>query len=109
MSFNLTMSTNLDFRVNPGGNGFSLKAGYGGHQAQLQIGNVSLAFDDRNDFTGEEDANYSSCYVQLNEMTDDPVRVNNVSVTGYANPAERLLHALAVDLGYFVEKINSND
>ena len=88
------------------GSGFTLGPAYGGHHGHLAIGNVSIAFDDRNDYR-EKDV--SGICVQLSELRDDPVRLNNISVHDIYDPADKLLFALAADRGYRLEKIESEE
>ena len=102
MSFVLTMQPNLVMDTRSDGKGFDLRATFSDNHGQLQIGNVSIAFDDRNILTGGH--SYSGLVVQLGPLTDDPVRLDNRSVTDGDSPEERLLYALAADLGYKVEK-----
>jgi len=72
----------------------------GEHCASLTIGNVSLAFDGRNNWDGRFDVDRE--VIELMEYSDDPVRLNNVSCPGGDSIAEKLLFALAADLGYTV-------
>jgi len=95
-----------ELRVKPDGTGYDVHVPYNGTRAQLQIGNVSVAFDDRNGFRGEDGETYGAVYVQLGENTDDPVRLNGGSVDPGRGCAEKLLYALAADLGFRVERDN---
>ena len=79
---------------------------FGEHHANLQIGNVSLAFDGRNNWDGSEDCRGEM--IELMDYHDDPVRLNNEGVEGPAgrdSVAELLLYALAADLGYLVTPV----
>lgn len=97
MSITLTMRPRITFEDFNDGTGGKLVAGYEGHHATLIIGNVSIAFDNRNEWTGKD--GYSGYVIQLPVLTDDPVRLNNQSVTDGASAAERIARALASDLG----------
>jgi len=82
----------------------------GEHRATLQIGNVSLAFDGRNQWDGREDCRAE--VIELSDYYDDPVRLNGNSVEGSEgrnNPGEKLLFALAADLGYFVSRVDGDE
>jgi len=81
------------------GLGHTVYTAYDGHNAMLSIGNVSIAFDGRNLWEGE--AGRGDMY-QFGEYTDDPVRLNGVSCPVGSNVAERIMRALAADLGYSV-------
>lgn len=105
MSFVLTMQPKLNLQARHDGTGFVLETAYAGHSGHLKIGNVSVAFDDRNDHRPDTAGRVDGVCVQLSELHDDPVRVNNTSVHDVSDPAEKLLLALAADLGYSVEKI----
>ena len=96
-------------RAKSDGTGYDFER-VGNHHATLKIGNVSLAFDGRNNWDSRE-ANQGEV-IELMEYHDDPVRLNGTSVEGcegHNNGAERLLHALAADLGYFVRPVDDND
>jgi len=100
----LTTQPKIDFTDKLDGTGFNLCASHSGHHTQLQIGNVSVAFDDRNEFRGQDD--YSGYVIQLIELQDDPVRLNNQSVLPRPDVAEMLMRAIAADLGFSVEPVN---
>jgi hypothetical protein len=82
----------------------------GEHKAVLKVGNVSLAFDGRNNWDGREDNQGE--VIELMEYHDDPVRLHGESVEGSDgrdSVAERLLFALAADLGYFVTPVDDDE
>lgn len=91
-------------RINPNGTGYAV-CREGNHRANLRIGNVSLAFDGRNNFTGHPGADREM--IELSEYADDPVRIDLVSCPGNADAAEKLLRALAAELDYHVEYIGN--
>ena len=62
----------------------------------LKIGNVSVAFDTRA-FKPNKDNAFEFEY---SELTFDPVELNEKEVVEGYNSAEKLLFALAADLGY---------
>jgi hypothetical protein len=97
MSYVATVQLGLDLRTKKDGSGYDVCVGRD-PKVHLQVGNVSVAFDDRNIFRAEE--GYSGCIVQVGAMTDDPVRLAGKSVLAGCSPAEKLLYALADDLGY---------
>lgn len=97
MTIELTMQPRITFEDCGDGTGFKAVAGYNGHNAMLRIGNVSIAFDDRNDWKAKD--GYSGYIIKLEEYRDDPVRLNNQSVTDGASAAECIARALATDLG----------
>lgn len=66
------------------------------YSACLKIGNVSVAFDGRPDRRG------GVFCLGYHEYYNDPVRINDTSVHDVSDPAEKLLLALAADLGYDV-------
>jgi hypothetical protein len=82
----------------------------GEHSATLTIGNVSVAFDERNNWPGTE--GYRGEVIELSEYNDDPVRVNGSSAAdrnqppGHVDSAVLLLRALADDLGYRIESLD---
>jgi hypothetical protein len=79
----------------------------GEHHAVLKIGNVSLAFDGRNNWDERDDC--TGEVIELMEYHDDPVRLDNEAVRGGEGPAEKLLFALAADLGYCVSREGDYD
>jgi len=85
----------------------------GEHRATLQIGNVSLAFDGRNNWDGTNEWECDAGEViELMEYHDDPVRLHDDGVElsdGRDSPAEKLLYALANDLGYFVTPVDDDE
>jgi hypothetical protein len=93
-----------EVRVKPDGTGFELDAGYEGVRAHLKLGNVSVAFDARNQWRGRDGETFGAVYTELGEYTDDPVRLNGGSVDPGRDTAEKLLFALAADLGYRIER-----
>lgn len=106
----LLTTVNLKFESSGDGTGFKVSTGYGGNYAVLKIGNVSLAFDDRNEWEAKE--GYSGFNIERSELTDDPVSLHDKSVAdldGNSDPAYRLLVALASDLGYGLVKEGCND
>lgn len=106
MSVELTIQPNLVWQDNGDGTGFGLVTGYTGHHAQLQIGNVSIAFDDCNNWQKPaEDGAYSGIVIKLSELSDDPVRFNDDSPTDVNGFAAKLMYSLAADLGYRLEKV----
>ena len=76
----------------------------GEHRASLLIGNVSLAFDGRNNFVGQGTFNFDRERIELSEYGDCPVRLDGVDCPKCADAAETLLFALAADLGYTVSR-----
>jgi hypothetical protein len=109
----LTMIPRMVMRNKMDGSGFEFVTDYSGHKGHLQVGNVSIAFDGRNNFDARNDRGeideYSETVVELSENRDDPVRYNNDSVTGSYSAAEKMLYALAKDLGYSIKKHDSDD
>jgi len=85
------------------GKGFTLHTAYDGHRVQLSIGNVSVAFDGRNVFEPTGCMFAGGDVYQFGNYADDPVRLFNTPVAG-ESCAEKLLMALAVDLGYSVSR-----
>jgi hypothetical protein len=85
----------------PDGSGYEVR-NEGEHRASLHVGNVSLAFDGRNNFVGDPDLNLDRERIELSEYRDCPVRLGRVDFNGGRNPAESLLFALAADLGFSV-------
>lgn len=81
----------------------------GEHRANLVIGNVSIAFDGRNQFDGR--SGFVGEVIELSEYNDDPVHVHGSSVSdsskppGHDDSAVLLLRALATDLGYRIESL----
>ena len=86
-------------QVQPDGVGYETRR-VGNHRANLHVGNVSLAFDGRNNWDGRFDVDRE--VIELSEYHDDPVRLGSVSCPGGDSVAETLLFALAADLGYTV-------
>ena len=78
---------------------------YNGVSARLMIGNVSLAFDDRNEWSGDEGETYGTVNTVLSEYGDDPVRLGDDSQLQGRDCVTRLLYAIAADQGYLLEKI----
>ena len=97
MTIQLTMQPRITFKDCGDGTGGKFVVAYDGHNATLKIGNVSIAFDDRNDWEPKD--GYTGYIVQLGELRDDPVRLNNQSVRGGAGAAECIARAIATDLG----------
>ena len=85
----------------PDGSGYDVRT-KGEHHACLFIGNVSLAFDGRDNFVPNPDLNLDRKRIELSEYRDCPVRLNGVDFNGGHNPAESLLFALAADIGFSV-------
>jgi hypothetical protein len=86
--------------VSPLSDGIGCVVSYGGeHRAVFTIGNVSVAFD-------EELGHINGCpgSISFTEYADDPVHINGTSVRDVSDPAEKLLYALAADLGYTLRK-----
>lgn len=104
MSYVATVQFGLEMRSKSDGSGYTVYPSRGAH-VHLQVGNVSVAFDDRNIF--HADGDYSGIVVQVGPLTDDPVRLNGESVTVGDSPAEKLLRALAADLGYRISRDES--
>ncbi len=102
MTIELTMQPKISFQDKNDGTGFNVVAGYKDHLAQLQIGNVSIAFDDRNDWSANTE--YNGFIIRLGEFRYDPVRLNNESMRAGDSAAENILRALAADLGFDVTK-----
>ena len=103
--FRLMMQPRLEMRIKKDGSGFEFRTAYKDHHGHLQIGNVSVAFDDRNDWCNRESCSRDTICVELFELADDPVQLNGTSVTDISDPADKLLFALAADRGYRLEKI----
>jgi hypothetical protein len=103
MTITLTMRHKMELRDKMDGTGYEFVVGYNDHKGHLQIGNVSVAFDDRNNFRCGDDE-YSGAVAQVEENRDDPVRLNGQSVPKLRDPAEMLMRALAADLGFTVTK-----
>lgn len=82
------------------GMGYELRTAYDGHHCQLQIGNVSIAFDGRNNWKAQE--GYDGIVIEFGSLKDDPVRLDGVSCPPGDTVAETILLALAADLGYTV-------
>ena len=87
----------------PDGTGYDIRNSCSGHRVQLQIGNVSIAFNDRNEFKAIGDETYPEPVMQFAEYTDYPVRLGGIDCQR-GNVAETLMFALAADLGYYVSK-----
>lgn len=87
----------------PDGSGYDVRR-EGEHRANLRIGNVSLAFDGRNNFVSHDVYNFDRERIELSEYRDCPVRLNCVDFNSGSNPAESLLLALAADLGFHVSR-----
>jgi hypothetical protein len=99
--FELTVQPNLVTVDCLDGTGYKTGLAYDGNNAVLKIGNVSIAFDGRNNWRGED--GHSGLVLQLQELTDDPVRLNNQSVRADSNSlAETIMRAIADDLGFTV-------
>ena len=94
----LNLQPNLRFADRCDGTGWDISAHYSGQQAQLQIGEISLAFDDRNQYQASGEGHYGAV-IRLGELTDDPVRYRGKSVAG-ESAEHKLLFALAEQLGY---------
>ncbi len=88
----------------PNGFGYELFMGINGHHVQLQIGDVSVAFDGRNNWQGHEDGSYSNAVMQFSELHDCPIRLDNEDCPPCDDTAETLLFALAANLGYTLSK-----
>lgn len=86
------------------GTGFDVRTAYSGHHANLVIGNVSIAFDGRNEWRGDEDSSATGVVMQFAEYHDSPVRLDNVDCPRCDDVAETILFALAADLGYTLSK-----
>ena len=89
--------------ASPDGSGYYVHR-EGEHRASLHVGNVSLAFDGRNNFVGQGCFNFDRERIELSEYKDCPVRLNRVDFGGNDDPAESLLRALAADLGFSVAR-----
>jgi len=100
MSYVATVQLGLDLRSKTDGSGYEVCVGRD-PKVHLKVGNVSVAFDDRNQFKADDE--YSGCIVQVGPLTDDPVRLNGESVRDGDSPAVKLLFALADDLGYSID------
>ncbi len=87
-----------------GGTGYDVQR-IGEHHAVFTVGNVSVAFDGRNNWRG--DAEYEGEVIELSEYKDCPVRLGTVDYPKVGrDPAEILLCVLAADLGYTVTRID---
>ncbi|MHC4302537.1 MAG: hypothetical protein ACYS7Y_35200 [Planctomycetota bacterium] len=100
--FELNLTPDIVMRDKRDGTGFEVCAGTR-NRAQLQIGNVSVAFDDHNDWVAED--GFTGLNLVMSENRDDPVRLNGTSVHDVSDPADKLLFALAADRGFRLEKI----
>ena len=87
------------------GSGYDVSAPYSGHNIQLQIGNVSLAFDDRNVWrASRDDVDYPGIVMEFMEYADCPVRLDGDDCPKCTSAAETLLFALAADMGFTVSR-----
>ena len=91
-------------RPHSDGTGYDIRNAYNGHHVQLQIGNVSIAFDDRDVWLCPDDGSYASPVLQFSENTDCPVRFDGDDCPKCDDVAETIMFALAADLGYTVSK-----
>lgn len=91
-------------RPNSDGTGYSIRNAYCGHGLQLQIGNVSIAFDGRDVWECADGDTYGNPILQFSEYTDCPIRLGNDDCPKCADSSEALLFALAADLGYSIRK-----
>ena len=91
-------------RPHSDGTGYDIRNAYNGHNLQLQIGNVSIAFDGRDVWMCPDGESYGSPILQFSEYRDDPVQLDGVSRSKCPDVAETILRALAADLGYTVSK-----
>ena len=83
----------------PDGKGYELYR-EGEHNARLTIGNVTVAFDGRNNWSGGPAC---SEVIELSEYTDCPVQLGCADSPRVGRSStEKLLYALAADLGYSV-------
>jgi hypothetical protein len=92
---------------NSDGTGYTVQPAYAGHSVHLDIGNVSIVFDDRNIWAAPGNEVYSSVVLQFAEYRDDPVRLCNAPMAvnpGETGCAERIMRALAIDLGFTVKR-----
>jgi hypothetical protein len=101
MSIKAIIQICLGLRDRKDGTGYAVCI-EGEPRVNVRIGNVSIAFDYRNGYDG--DADYPGIVLELAEYRDDPVRLNGTSFKDCADPAERVLRALAADLGYRIER-----
>lgn len=88
----------------PDGSGYEILTAYDGHNIQLQIGNVSIAFDGRNEFKAIGDEAYCDPIMEFSGYHDCPVRLDGDDCPKCDDVAETILFALAADLGYTVSK-----
>jgi hypothetical protein len=91
-------------RPHSDGTGYDVRNAYNGHHLHLEIGNVSIAFDDRDVWLCPADGSHDRPVLQFGEYTDDPVRLDGTSCPRCKDTAETLLFALAADLGYTLSK-----
>jgi hypothetical protein len=87
----------------PDGSGYTVDR-VGEHCAWLAVGDVTVAFDGRNNWHGDPDMDLRAEIIELSEYKDDPVRLDDVSCPKCDDPAETLLFALAANLGYTVSR-----
>lgn len=92
--------------VKPNGKGFNIRKAYGDHKVRLQIGNISVAFDDRDGYVSNEHHECQGEAFAFSDYRDDPVRRFNTPVEG-DGCAEKLFFALAAELGYSVRRNES--
>lgn len=90
------------------GEAYELALPYDGHHVQLQVGNVSIAFDGRNQHQhicaadATRDSDCSGYLLQFGAYEDCPVRLDGDDCPKCETVAETLLFALAADLGYII-------
>jgi len=89
-----------EVNVCAGGKGFELRfPDKPVYNVYATFGNVSVAFDQRN-YARHDDAEDCGVSLEFGAYDDDPVRLNDERVDDGDSPAEKLLFALAADLGY---------
>lgn len=91
-------------RPHSDGTGYDIRNAYNGHNIGLKIGNVSIAFDDRDVWECPDDDGVCSPVLQFSEYRDCPVQLDGVDCPKCDNVAETIMFALAADLGYTVSK-----
>jgi hypothetical protein len=89
------------------GSGYDIRTDSDNHKAILSIGDVSVAFDGRNNF--DNVSGYYGSVIELSDYENDPVRRDNKSIQAGIGCAEKLLIALAEQLGYSITRDEDTD
>ncbi len=79
--------------------GYEIRIPNCGHHVQLQIGSVSIYFDDCNNYEG----NVNGVVMEFSESFYCPVRLNGDECPK-GDVAEIIMFAIAADLGYTLSK-----